>query len=101
MLTFIQALQDELHNTKLIPIFEFKVLNLKTKETDYISCDIFFKGKSITCHREGLTLAEQNSKKIASSSVVAYKGVSLDSLLEELYCEVMTSIMDSPLYDLV
>ena len=99
MLKFIQELQQELNDTDLMPIFEFEVIDTRTGEKDYISCEIFFNRKSIVCHRNGLTLAEQASKFIASNRVVAYKGDNLHELLESLHEEIYYSIIDSPLYN--
>jgi len=101
MLKFIEKLQQELNETGLMPVFEFKVIDTRTRETDYILCEVFFQRKSIIVHRDGLTLSEQGSKFIASDSIVAFKGDSLDSLLEALHEQVMYSIIESPLYDLV
>ena len=96
---FIQELQQDLDNTGLISIFEFEVVDLDSGEKDYISCDIHFKGKSIVATREGLTVSELNSEYIASDSVVAFKGDTLDELLDALHEECYMSIVDSPLYD--
>ena len=100
MLNYIQALQDELNNTGLLPVFELEVINKDTVEKDYITCDIFFKGRSLVCHRNGLTPSELNSKFIATSRVIAIKGDTLDCLLEDLHSEIVNDIIDSPLYDL-
>ena len=99
MLKFIQELQQELNDTGLMPIFEFKVTDTVTGEKDYILCEIFFNRKSIVCHRVALTLAERASKFIASDRVLVYKGDNLQGLLESLHEEVTYNISISPLYN--
>jgi len=99
MINFIQELQTELNDTNWMPIFEFEVIDTKTGMTDYITCDIFFQGKSILAQRDGVTLSELNSKYIATDKVVTYKGDSLDGLLESLHESVYYSIEESTLYN--
>ena len=99
MLKFIQELQQELNETGLGSVFEFEVTDTITGEKDYILCNVFFNRKSIVCHRAGLTIAEQNSRFIASDRVVAYKGDNLHELLESLHEEIYYSIINSPLYN--
>ena len=99
MINFIQELQNELDDINRMPIFEFEVINTQSGLTDFITCDVSFQGKSIVAQRYGVTLSELNSKFIAADKVVAYKGDTLDSLLEALREAVYYSIFDSSLFD--
>lgn len=93
-------MQTELNNSGKMPIFEIPVIDIRTDEREYISCDISFQGNSLVAQRIGLTRKEEKSKKIATTKIVVDDCFSLDENLQELYTACCEDILDSEFYQL-
>jgi len=99
MYKFVEQLDNELSGATCLPLFEIEVLNTKG-ETEYITCDIFFKGNSILASRDAVSTKEQRSKYIATSRIVCYSYWTLDQHLQLLHDEILNDIIDGDLYEL-
>lgn len=93
---FNQMIQE----TGKFPIFEIEVIDNRTKETDYIICEVMFTEETIFCQRIGVNQAEEQSNLIATSSIDIDPDNSLNSHLEELLEEINNDIANSEFYTL-
>jgi len=100
MYKFVEKLSKELRECGLDPSFEIEVIGGEGT-TDFIHCDIFFKGNSIVAERDAVSIKEQRSKYIATSRVVCDYSFSLGEHLQELLAEVRNAIVVGDLYTLV
>ena len=96
---YTKQLQAELLASPCLPLFEIVVIDNNGK-TDYISCDIFFQGNSLTAQRDAVSTKEQSSKFIASTRLVVDNCFSLDEHLQELHDMVLNDISNGNLYQL-
>ena len=55
---FVKKLQEELDNSGNMPMFEICVID-KLGNTEFITCDIFFKGNSIIAQRDAVSTEEE------------------------------------------
>jgi hypothetical protein len=88
MNNYTKQLQQELLDSKCLPMFEIAV-HTSSGEDEWITCDIFMKGNSIIAQREAVSTKELKSKFIASSRLVIDKCFGLDSHLQTLH-EIIT-----------
>jgi hypothetical protein len=96
----INDLKTEWNEVNKLKIFEIEVINLKTKETDYLIFQIELIKNSLYAWHEPLTHKEEKSKKIAYKKVVLDKCFSLDVHLQDLYSECVDAICSSDFYSL-
>jgi len=110
MYKFVEQLDNELseatslqqQTTRVhysLQLFEIEVLNTKG-ETEYVTCDIFFKGNSILANRDAVSTKEQRSKYIATSRIVCDSAYTLDQHLQFLHDEILNDIINGDLYEL-
>jgi len=97
MYNFVKKLQEELNNSNGIPMFEIGVVD-NSDTTDFVTCDISFKGNSIIAQRDAVSTKEEKSKYIAQTSIVCDSVFSLDEHLAELYGAVVDDIVNGDLY---
>jgi hypothetical protein len=97
----MHTFQKQLIDSGKLPIFEIEVINKKTGEQDYIVCEIEVHQGQLRAFRIGLNEEEEKSDKIAFDGVDIDLDFSLDHHLQELYNEVVTSIIDSDFFELV
>ena len=96
----VKAMQLELQNSNLIPVFEIEVVDKKTKEVEYIIFDLFFRKNTLVAQHEPLTKKETRSKKIASKKLVVDTFFTLDHHLQEMYSICIYAIICSDYFDL-
>lgn len=99
MFKFVEELSNELDNSGVEPLFEIEVTN-KEGETDFITCNVFFKGNSILAKRDAVSTKELRSKYIASSRIVCDSAFNLDIHLSAIYEKVLEDIQDGDLYEI-
>ncbi len=99
MYKFVEQLDNELSEATILPLFEIEVLSTEG-ETEYVTCDIFFKGNSIIAQRGAVSTKEQRSKYIATSRIVCDCYWTLDQHLQFLHDEILNDIIDGDLYEL-
>ena len=95
MKKYIQEMQKELNESRLMPVFEIEVIDNKTGEQGYLLCDIFFRGNKLVAQRTALNKREQESKKIAETSILCDDCFSLDEHLQELYSAIIEELMQN------
>ena len=98
MNNYTKQLQQELNDSEAMPYFEIAV----TREGagDWIECEVFFEGCSLVAQRVGVSTKEENSKYIASDSIVVDSCFTLDEHLQDLHEAVCDSIREGGLYTL-
>src|SRR5574343_1048919 len=96
----IHPLQKQLNESGLIPCFEIEVIDKKTNEKDYINYDIEVKENKLIAYRIGLTEEEEKSDKIAFDSIDIDMDFSFDENFQNLYDEIINSIIDSEFFKL-
>jgi len=98
MNNYTKQLQQELEDITTTPYFEVPVT--RDGEPDWIVCDVFFQGNSLLVHRDAVSTQEENSKYIASDSIVVDSCFTLDEHLQDLHEAVFNSILEGDLYTL-
>lgn len=96
----IHPLQKQLNESGLIPCFEIEVIDKRTNEKDYINYDIEVKENKLIAYRIGLTEEEEKSDKIAFDSIDIDMDFSFDENFQNLYDEIINSIIDSEFFKL-
>ena len=96
---YTQALQSQLNNCGSAAVFEFEVID-EEGETDFITCDVYFKGNSIVAERDSVNQKEWDSMYIACDKLAIDDEFSLDEHLQELYCLVIDSINKGGLFSI-
>jgi len=99
MTKYVKQLKKELEECKVIPIFEIEV-NDKNCATDYVLCEIFFRGNSIVAQRDGVSTKELKSKFIANTRRAVDPSLSLDENLQELLSDIEADIEDGDLFSI-
>jgi len=94
----IQLMKTSFENNGLIPMFEFEVIDNKTKEVDYITFDISIQKNSFVAQHVALTAKEERSIKVSYKSIEIDTDFSIDENLQELWQECNTAIYDSEFY---
>lgn len=97
----LQKFTEEFNQIQLIKVFEFKVINRKTNQEDWIVFDIEIDDDRLQGWRVGLTEEEENSNKIAVTEIEIDTDFSIDQNLSELYCACLMDVIDSTLYEYV
>ena len=100
MNNYTKQLQQELEGSSAMPYFEIAVTREGNPDWIGIDCEVFFKDNSLVAQRVGVSTKEENSKYIAQNSVVVDNVLTLDEHLQELYEEVINSIIEGDLYTL-
>lgn len=99
MYKFVEKLQNELESGDRMPLFEIEVVDV-SGTTDFILCDIFFKGNSLIAERDAISTKEQRSKYIGTSSIICDSACTLDEHLQSLYTKILDDIINGDLYKL-
>ena len=78
--------KEQLETCGKIPVYEIEVLNLKTKEFEFVLCNIEFDeaNLSIEATRQAVNTKEEKSNKIAFDSVEIDRCFNLDQHLQTL-----------------
>ena len=99
---YSERLKHELESSKLEPIFEFSVINKDTGENDWITCNIFINETSdqIIAQRDGVSKAELQSPKIATTRIDIEDCFSLDEHLQSLFEAILEDILKGGLFEL-
>ena len=99
MTKYVKQLKKELEECGKVPIFEIEV-NDKNCATDYVICEIFFRGNSIVAQRDGVSTKELKSKFIANTKRVVDPSFSLDENLQELLSDIESDIEFGDLFSI-
>ena len=99
MYKFVEKLSKELEECGLVPSFEIEVID-GAGVTDFIHCNIFFKGNSLIAERDAVSIKEHWSNYIANSRIVCDSSFSLDEHLQALFDKVLEDIQAGDLYTL-
>jgi len=96
-------LQNELNSAacRVMPIMEIPVKSIATGETDWITAQISFAGRSCIARREAVSKGEKRSKYVASSRILLDESFDLDSHLEAIYEEVVNDIINGGFYVII
>ena len=94
----MHTFEQQLIDSGKMPIFEIEVTNKLTNDKEYLVCEIGVNNNKLEATREPLTYKEQESDKIAFSSIDIDLDFTLDHHLEELYSEITTEIMQSDFF---
>lgn len=96
----MKNLINEWDKVTLMKIFEIEVIDKRTKETDYIIFDIDIEDGKFIAQHIGLTTEQENSDKIAYTSIDIDTDFSLDENLQELYRACIDAICESEFFEL-
>ena len=98
----METLIKDFEDITLMKLFEIKVINTKTKETDFIIFNISVNKENNTLIAQHVALneEEENSNKIAFKSIDLDDCFTIDENLEELYSECIEAIIRGDFYDL-
>ena len=94
---YVAKLQRELDECGLIALFEIEV-NDKDCVTDYVVCEISFRGHSLIAQREAVSTKERRSKFIATSKIPVDFSLGLDCHLQELHEAILEDIASGDLF---
>ena len=96
----IKNLLEELKESGKLTIFEIPVVNIETKEADYIICNIGADDTRFFATRVGITKEENESKYVSATIVYIDNNKTLDYHLEGLYEAIIEEICNSEIYNL-
>jgi hypothetical protein len=96
----MKTIEQQFAEVKLMKCFEFEVLDLRTKESQYIIFDIEIIENLFVATHIGLTEEQEQSDKIAFTSIEVDADFSLDANLQELYSACIDAIVTSDFYQL-
>lgn len=96
----IATLKNDFNSIDKLRMFEIEVINIESKEKDYIVFHIELIKNTLFAFHVPLTKKQQKSKKIAFQKIVLDSCFSIDELINDLYQNCIEAIINSEFFEL-
>lgn len=96
----MKTIEQEWNNCKKIKLFEIAVIDIRTKEKDYLVFNLELSMDKLRAYHVSLNNEQENSKRLSFVEMDIDRDFSLDENLEELSSICENAITHSEFYEL-
>jgi hypothetical protein len=96
-----KSIKQQFEELDTLPIFEIEVIDKRTNQNEFIIFDISIDNGKFRAEHIALNKEQEQSNKIAFTSVDIDSYFSLDENLQELFDECTQNVIDSEFYELI